>query len=179
MHAFPEIQLDLQDTEWPDTGTTHDREIVRAIVFDADGWFYFVRVRRDDEFGCAELIETSGGGVERGEDEVQAIRRELREELGAEVEILGRIAVVRDYYNLIRRHNLNRYYLCKARSFGENHLTDDEREQFHLSLLKLRYEDAVREYEVCRCARLGRLIANRELPVLRHAKSLLDQLSTP
>ena len=33
------------------------------------GYFYFVRVERDDEFGNATLIETSGGGVETDDDE--------------------------------------------------------------------------------------------------------------
>ena len=49
------------------------------------------------------------------------------------------------------------------------HLTQDEIEQFHLSILKLRYEDAVREYELRRDSKLGRLIAQRELPILRAA----------
>ena len=37
-----EIKLQLQDEEWPLTYTDHDREIVRAIVFDDEGYFYFV-----------------------------------------------------------------------------------------------------------------------------------------
>ncbi len=89
-----EIRIDLQDNEWPFEYTDHDREIVRGIVFDDAGTFYFVRARRNDEFGKATLIETSGGGVECGEDLLSAIRRELKEELGAEVEVLCRIGIV-------------------------------------------------------------------------------------
>ena len=121
-----EWRLELQDTQWPYEYTDHDRLIVRAIVTDAEGFFYFVRAVRNDDFGNAVLIETSGGGVEPGEEPEAAIRRELREELGAEVEILGRIGLVSDYYNLIHRHNLNNYYLCRALSFGEKHLMPDE-----------------------------------------------------
>lgn len=168
------LDIELEDTEWPFTFTDHDRQIVRAIVVDAAGNYCFVRAVRDDEFGAATLIETSGGGVEPGEDLNDAIRRELREELGAEVEILGKIGVVRDYYNLIHRHNINHYFLCRARSFGKRHLTQDETDKFHLSTLKLCYEDAVAEYERRACTPLGRLIANRELPVLRRAKAMLD-----
>jgi len=174
MNGLPEISLELQDNEWPLTYTDHDRQIARAIVVDDAGRFYFVRAEREDEFGASTLIETSGGGVEPGEDLNDAIRRELGEELGAEVAILGKIGVVSDYYNLIHRHNINHYFLCRALSFGKRHLTEDEAEQFHLSTLRLDYDAAVAEYERRACTPLGRLIANRELPILRRAKAWLD-----
>ena len=172
-----EIYLELEDREWPFTFTNHDRQIVRAIVFDEEGWFYFVRVTRDDHFGKAVLIETSGGGVEDGEDLLPAVRRELEEELGARVEVVCPIGTVSDYYNLIHRHNINHYYLCKAVSFGEKHLMPDEIDDFHLSTLKLSYDEAEAEYGRCACTPIGRIIANRELPVLRHAREILDGMA--
>ena len=170
-----ELNLRLEDTEWPLEYTDHDRQIVRAIVTDDGGSFYFVRVDRDDEFGRALLIETSGGGVEEGEDHIDALHRELKEELGVEVDVVCKIGVVSDYYNLIHRHNINNYYLCRVISFGDKHMTKDEIEDFHLSTLKLSFDDAVAEYERCSCTRLGRLIANRELPVLKRAKDILNK----
>lgn len=167
-----ELLLNLEDNEWPLTGIDHDRMIARAIVVDDDGYFYFVRANRDDDFGKATLIETAGGGVEAGEDLNAAIKRELKEELGVDVEVICKIGVVSDYYNLIHRHNINNYFLCKAVSFGDKHLTRDEIEDFHLSTLKLKYEEALAEYERCRCTSLGRLVANREVPVLKRAKEL-------
>ena len=171
-----EISIDLTDTEWPYTYTDHDRQIVRAIVFDDNGLFYFVRAVRNDEFGNATLIETSGGGVEQGEELDSAIRRELREELGVDVDIVCRIGTVSDYYNLIHRHNINHYYLCRVKSFGDKHLTEDEIEAFHLSTLKLGFEEAVAEYKLRSDTHLGKLIMNRELPVLMRAKELLDDM---
>ena len=171
MNDNDEIRLELRDNEWPLTFIDHDRMIVRAIVVDSEGYFYFVRATRDDDFGKATLIETSGGGVENGEELIAAIRRELKEELGAEVDIL--CGVVSDYYNLIRRQHINNYYLCRARSFGENSLTRDEIEDFHLSTLRLSFDEAVAEYKKRACTPIGRLIANRELPVLKKAAKLL------
>lgn len=169
-----ELYIELQDTQWQFDYIDHDRNIARAIVYDEDGIFYFVRAERDDDFGKATLIETAGGGVEKGEDLQAAIQRELKEELGVSVEIICKIGVVSDYYNLIHRHNINNYFLCKVKSFGEKNLTQDEIESFHLSTLKLSYEEAVHEYENRKNTRLGTLVANRELPVLYRAKEIID-----
>lgn len=171
-----EIKIELQDTQWKKEYIDHDRNIVRAIVYDENRMFYFVRAVRDDEFGKSTLIETSGGGVENGEDLITAIQRELKEELGVFVDVVCKIGIVSDYYNLIHRHNINNYFLCKIKSFGQKNLTQDEIEKFHLSTLKMSYEEAVIEYENRKNSKLGTLIANRELPVLHRAKEILDKL---
>lgn len=168
------IMLELSDNEWQLEYTDHDRVIARAIVYDDEGYFYFVRAERDDLFGRATLIETSGGGVECGEDLNTAILRELREELGANTEIICKLGVVSDYYNLIHRHNINNFFLCRVLSFGEKNLMQDEIECFHLSTLRMTYAEALAEYERCSSTKLGRLIANRELPILKAAKEVID-----
>ena len=170
------LYLELEDTEWPFTYTDHDRHVARAVVVDDKGKLYFNRLDRDDDFCHGQVIETAGGGVEDGEELTAAIRRELREELGAEVEILAEIGTVSDYYNLIHRHNINHYFLCRATVFGATQMTEDEIHRFHLSTLALTYDEAVAEYERCKNGPLGRLIAARELPILRRAKEMLDTL---
>ena len=167
------LKLELQDTEWNFEYIDHDRNIARAIVFDEDGYFYFIRAMRDDDFGKVTIIETSGGGVEKGEDLIVALRRELKEELGIEVNVLCKIGEVSDYYNLIHRHNINNYFLCKIVSFGEKNLTNDEIHKFHLSTLKLSYDDAVKEYKKQFNTKLGQLITNRELPILLKVKEII------
>ncbi len=122
MYPEEELRLELQDTECPLEFTDHDRKIVRAIVYDRMENFYFVRAVREDDFGKATLIETSGG-AEQGEDLITAIERELKEELGVQVDVICKIGVASDYYNLIHRHNINHYFLCQINSFGEKNLT--------------------------------------------------------
>ena len=168
-----ELHISLEDNEWSFEYTDHDREIVRAIVYDDERYFYFVHAERDDDLGKCSIIETSGGGVEKGEELISAICRELREELGTEVEVVCRIGVVEDYYNLIHRHNINNYFLCRVISFGEKNMTDDEINTWHLSTVRLTYDEALSEYEKNKDSRLGRLVANRELPILTRAKEIM------
>lgn len=94
--------------------------------------------------------------------------------MGVQAEVICKIGIVSDYYNLIHRHIVTNYFLCKVKSLGEKHLTQDEVESFHLSTLKLPYVEAIGEYETRADTRLGKLIAARELPVLRRAKEILD-----
>lgn len=94
------------------------------------------------------------------------------------VEIVFKIGVASDYYNLIHRHNINNYFLCKVKSFGKKNLTQDEIDSFHLSTLQLSYEEAVREYENRKNTRLGTLVANRELPILYRAKEIIDDIES-
>ena len=168
-----QLYLHLNDEEWPFTYIDHVRQIARAVVIDDEEYFYFVRVRRDDAFGIAALIETSGGGIEENETPEEAVCRELNEELGADVNILCSLGVVEDDYNLIHRHNVNHYFLCRVRSLGLPHLTQQEAEAFHLSVLRLHYAEAEAEYRKCASSALGRLIAQRELPILQQAGRIL------
>lgn len=65
--------------------------------------------------------------------------------------------------------------MCRVESFGDKKLTEDEIKSFHLSTLKLSYEEAVKEYEYRSNTRLGKLVANREVPVLHRAKEILGR----
>lgn len=168
-----ELELYLKDDEWELEYINHDRIITRGIVFQGD-YFYFVKVNRNDDFGCASYIETAGGGKEDNEQLEDSIQRELSEELGVTVSIIAKIGMVSDYYNKIHRHNLNHYFLCEIKDFGTCHLTEDEIEKWHLSTIKLTYEEALNEYQKNMDTRIGRLVAKREIPILKRAKEILD-----
>lgn len=170
-----ELHIELQDCEWPESTIDHTRNIARAVAVDEEGFFYFVKTERVDEFGNATHIETSGGGMEEGEDPEHTVLRELKEELGAEAEVICKLGQVSDYYNVIGRHNLTNYFLCRIKNLGARALTEDEQDRFHLETVKLTYDEAMKEYTDNRTSRIGRLIANREVPILRHAKEVLDR----
>jgi 8-oxo-dGTP diphosphatase len=72
------------------------REIVRALVVDDDGRTVLLRYASEYE----EWWTTPGGGCEPGEDDEQALRRELREELGLEGVSIGPRLWELEYWNL-------------------------------------------------------------------------------
>ena len=167
------IDLDLEDTSWEKCGIDNVRHTARAIIIDSDK-LLFVHVSRRDAFGNIEYIETSGGGVKKGEDLLTALRRELKEELGIEVSILAYLGQVRDFYNLIHRQNINDYFLVKTVGHGLNNLTADEKNRWHLKPVRLSLTAARKHYDKMSTARLGFLISQRERPILVKAQEIMQ-----
>ena len=89
-----------------------NRLIARAIIID-DNKVFFEKIYRDDMFGQASYIETPGGGVNEGEDLISCVRREVEEECGLKIEVIKYLGLVEDDYNLLLRHNISHYFLCK------------------------------------------------------------------
>lgn len=100
LYASGDILLpSFGDQRYPDAIITHlgeflekdlelfQRKAVGAIVWDKMGQVLLVR-RRDNHLWCLPT-----GTVEKGETEEAAVRREMREELGIEVELSGLRAV--------------------------------------------------------------------------------------
>jgi 8-oxo-dGTP diphosphatase len=170
------LNLHFEDDSWkrdfPES-EYHDREISRAIVLDGNK-LLFAHIIRNDMFANLGYLETSGGGLEPEEDEVEGLRRELREELGIEVEIITKLGDVIDYYNLIKRRNINHYYLVKKVKDVENHLMPDE-ERFQLTKVKVTFEEAFASYEKIKDDKLGHLVYQREMPMIQLAKDYLEE----
>lgn len=175
---FKPLELRFEDDQWP---LYHDeyskRRIVRALVYVPNrDRFAFVRVERHDIFGDGRFIETSGGGIEEGEDEIGALKRELGEELGYEVAVITKLGTVTDFYNLIGRQNIQSYYLVRTLKETAPHLTEEESDAFHLRPLFLTLDEALAEYDRCAVGKLGVLLARREKPVIEKVKNMLEVL---
>ena len=65
------------------------KESVRALIVDPDDAVLLVRFLRDGIDIGAGFWANPGGGIEPGETALEAVRRELREEVGLEVDHLG------------------------------------------------------------------------------------------
>lgn len=100
------------------------RTAARAIVYDDANHIALLRVGRDNYY------KLPGGGIEDGEDQKQALRRELLEEIGCEAEIIGEVGEIVQYLDQIKLKQTSYCYLAKQ--IGEKNkpnFTDEELEK--------------------------------------------------
>ena len=170
-----EILATLKDDRYPYDGIEEVRQVARAILINDRGEVCLHHILGDDIFGHRDYYETPGGGAEPGETPDETVLREIREETGIEGEILCEIGEVDDDYNLIRRHNLNRYFLVRAVSYGK-----PKPEDYELDVLAdTRFyplEEAIGLYRNMCKGDLEILVSRRELPVLLRAAELRPDL---
>jgi len=109
---------------------------VAGIIFRDQG---VVLIRRGQEPARGEW-SLPGGAVEVGENLEEALRREVREETGLEIEIIGLTAVVnrlvRDQAGVVAYHYVLLDFLCRAKA-GTPRAGSDSSDLALVSLLEL------------------------------------------
>ena len=167
------ISLRLLDQEYPFEGFDHVRFVARGIVMDRHGNVALHLLHRNDAFCDQTYYETPGGGVDEGESYVEAFARECKEELGADVDILLCLGEVEDAYNLIKRKNINRFFLAKVRSLGEPHFAS-KGDTLIQKTEWLPLEEAIAKMKAQDDRLVAGLVKRRELPMLEEVKRLRD-----
>ncbi|MGH3023696.1 MAG: NUDIX hydrolase [Gaiellaceae bacterium] len=92
-----------------------------ALVRDDDGSILLARRARDPGQGLWDLL---GGFVDEGEEPLETLRRELREEAGVEIDISEFLGGIPDTYGDDGNHTLNLYWAA-AVAGGELRPADD------------------------------------------------------
>ena len=168
------INLFLKDDQFETKGVPHDRRIVRGILFNDKNEVCILHIHRNDIFGNQCYYETSGGGIDEGEDEVTALKRELDEEVGVRVEVGKKIGVVDDYYNLISRHNINNYYFAKVTGYTRIHHESDGDDMIE-KILWLPLDEVINRVENMEDIGVSKIVKQRELPIFKEAKRMLEE----
>ena len=166
----------LEDHEWPFKGVTHSREVARAILLDENNKVCLEYILDDDMFGHRDYYETPGGGMKEDETFEQSLSRECSEEIGYECEIIAHLGDVFDYYNLINRENHNHYFLARRTKKTYIHQEPDEVQRVK-GIIWVDIDEAIRLYENMQDELVGKLVKQRELPILRLAKIALQNNS--
>ena len=168
------IVNELFDTEYAFHGFTHTREIVRGVILNEKNEVCLEYIYDDDMFGHRDYYETPGGGKKDKETIAQACLREVQEETGYESTILKELGLVVDYYNLIHRKNRNYYFLTKATHYVGKHLDNYEKTMLE-KVIWVSIDEAIRLYENMGGSGVAIIVRNRELPILKKVKKLLER----
>ncbi len=170
-----QIKINLVDDQYPLEEITHDRTIARAIVLDSNNKVIILKIYGQDFFGLRDYIETSGGGVDEGETPEMGVLRELDEEIGYKCEIITKIGIVDDYYNLLKRHNINHYYLVKT--ISKTHIHHESKGDGYIQdILHLDIDEVIKKYQELSNEGIAKLVKERELPIAIKAKEIMEEL---
>lgn len=170
-----QIKINLIDDQYPNEGITHTRNIARAIVLDENNKVIILKIYGQDFFGLRDYIETSGGGVDENETPEVAVLRELDEEIGYKCEIITKIGIVDDYYNLLKRHNINHYYLVKI--VTKTHIHHESKGDGYINdILHLDIDEVIKKYQGLNNEGIAKLVKERELPIAIKAKEIMEEL---
>ena len=147
----------------PDCGFTlyfNTAAAVAALIFDADGRLMVVSRNRDPQKG---LLDLPGGFVDFGEDAESALTREIREELGADVEVCGYCKSMPNtyLYKGILYHTLDIFLTCRAKS-GDLPLSS-VRQSDEIADIQYRHPRDIREDEIAfdSMKRIINMLSNR------------------
>lgn len=146
---------------------TETREAARAVAFDDDGRIPLLYV------GKHSYHKLPGGGIEAGEDVMQALAREMKEETGCGIEVTGEIGTIVEYRTEWHIKQTSYCYLAKITSKGETAFDDGEvKDDFKLVWMTL--DEAIEALENDRPASYytGGFIRERDLVFLKQAKRI-------
>ncbi len=141
------------------------RKAARSIAFNSEGKIPLLNVSKENYHKLA------GGGIEQGEDIITALKRELLEEVGANIGELEEIGVIVEYRN---KHELLQFsYYYKSKIIGnliKTSFTQEEKNNGFMlewktldEAIALLENDKPMDYD-------GKYIVERDLTFLQHFK---------
>ena len=143
-----------------------ERRAARALVFDRERRVALLHATNK---GYHKL---PGGGIENGEDIIEALKRECLEEIGCSIGNVKELGIIEEYRNGFKLHQLSYCYTADlVGEQGQNKLEEDEAaDGFEPEWMKL--EDAIKtlESEAGIEHYEGRFIRLRDLIFLQTAK---------
>lgn len=125
------------DTQVSDNSQHEFRLAVKGVILDKENKLALAGTRYS-------LLP--GGGVEEGESLVEALIREVREEIGCDIEIIKEIAVTEEFRDKIKRHQETHFFLVNVVGEKGEPTTSQENEQ-DIKILWCTLDEAIKLLE--------------------------------
>ncbi len=116
--------INPDDVNSADIANFQIRQAARAIVFDTENNVALLHVSKHGYY------KLPGGGIEEGEDNIEALKRECLEEIGTNIEVTAEIGKIIEYRKKFSQ--LQTSYCYKAKIIGEKGIpifTDSEQNE--------------------------------------------------
>ncbi|MFH0856891.1 MAG: NUDIX domain-containing protein [bacterium] len=119
-----ELLKEIKDKESPqDESLLEIREAARAVLFDEDGLVPLLFVAKYNYY------KIPGGGIDKGEDKLQALAREVLEEAGSEIKVTGEVGKIIEFRSKWNFKQVSYCYLGQVISKGKPNFTGKELSQ--------------------------------------------------
>ncbi len=110
------ILLNPENVSEEEVKTYSTREAARAVVFDKENNIALLHAIKTDYY------KLPGGGLDDDTNKVTALKRECREEIGCDVEVMGEIGLVNEWRRFCNLHQISYCYFAKV--VGEKGIPD-------------------------------------------------------
>ena len=161
----------IDDDIYEFQGITKKRQTIRVILVNDKKEIHLLYIEGRDNFGNRKHYETPGGGVEENETLIEAIKREMKEEIGYTVKNIKSIGKIDIQYNLLKRIDEGNFFYAELDEYVENALNEDEKLLFK-DIKKINIKDIDREYQTFKVENVGKMIHKRDYFMIKKAKEL-------
>lgn len=159
---------EIKDKPFPKNKKVGFRQASRAILFDNNHLIPILFVSKES------YHKLPGGGIEEGEDKMQALVREALEETGCEIEVTGEIGKIEEYRSEFNLTQISYCYLGRVTKKGKPNFEQSEIDE-GFKLVWLTLDEAIetlkndkpQNYE-------GGFIQKRDLTFLKMAKEIIN-----
>ena len=119
--------LNLTDQDFNPDAPAGDREnyfkrgAARAVLQNADGTIAIMHA------ATSEFYKLPGGGIDEDEEIIDALHREILEEVGAKITVTGELGIVHEYRDFCQMEQLSYAYMATVEGeLGQPELTEKE-----------------------------------------------------